>query len=97
MHTWFPLNHLTQSHRLLAIGSKDALEKVLTHLPKYLQSQVDMDWKRQSQQLRVLVKSPVTSPLIVINLGILHHPMLDSLNSAYTSVNIIPLLNFSQA
>lgn len=81
IHTWFPSNHLTQSCRQLAISSRDALEKVLTRLPKYLQSQVDMGWKRQSQQLRVLVKSPVTSPLIVINPGILHHPLLDSLNS----------------
>lgn len=41
-------------------------------------------------------KSPVTTPRMVISPGILHHPLLDCLNSAHISVNIIPLLNFSQ-
>lgn len=41
-------------------------------------------------------KSPVTTPRMVISPGILHQPLLDCLNSARISVNIIPLLNFSQ-
>ena len=56
-HTQFPINHQTQSHKLIAISSKDALEKLLTCLPKYLWSQVGMGSGRQSQQLRILVRS----------------------------------------
>lgn len=52
----FPINHQTQSYRLFAINSKGALEKILTHLPKFLKSQADMDWGRQRQQLRKLLR-----------------------------------------
>lgn len=42
--------------------------KGLTHLPKYLRSQVGMGWRRQRQQLRILVRSLLLLALLTLSL-----------------------------